>query len=83
MEQVSVGSKLGQQLNTLDAHLLLWLAKYETWIPEHPDNALVYLADEEQHGVPFPHGIEDTVGDVLVQRGDPPRLKSEGTLDTS
>ena len=45
-----VEATLCQQLNTLDAHLLLWLAKYEAWIPGHPDHALVYLADEEEHG---------------------------------
>ena len=61
-------AKLCQQLNTLDAHLLLWLAKYEAWIPDHPDHALVYLADEEEHGRAFPTGIEGTLAEVLALR---------------
>jgi hypothetical protein len=53
--------ELAKLLNQLDAHLLLWLAKYEAWIPDRPHHALVYLADEEKHGLGFPHGIEDAV----------------------
>jgi hypothetical protein len=64
-----VEATLCQQLNTLDAHLLLWLAKYEMWIPHRPEHALVYLADEEEHGVPFPTGIEATLAEVLARRG--------------
>ena len=41
-------------LAQLEAHLILWVAKYEAWIPEHPEHALVFLADEERHGVGFP-----------------------------
>lgn len=41
-------------LAQLEAHLVLWVAKYEAWIPEHPEHALVFLADEEKHGVGFP-----------------------------
>jgi hypothetical protein len=58
---------LCRQLNTLDAHLLLWLAKYKMWIPDRPEHALVYLADEEDHGVPFPTGIEATLTEVLAR----------------
>jgi hypothetical protein len=57
--------KLSALLNQLDAHLLLWLAKYEAWIPNQPAHALVYLADEEEHGVGFPTGIEDVLAAVL------------------
>jgi hypothetical protein len=67
--KTGVEAKLCQELNTLDTHLLLWPAKYEAWIPDHPDHALVYLADEEKHGLAFPHGIEDIVAEVLAQRG--------------
>lgn len=59
--------ELAKLLNQLDAHLLLWLAKYEAWIPNRPDHALVYLADEEKHGLGFPHGIEDAVEVVISQ----------------
>lgn len=57
--------ELSALLNRLDAHLLLWLAKYEAWIPTRPDHALVYMADEEDHGLDFPKGIEATLAKVL------------------
>ena len=59
--------QLAAKLNQLDTHLLLWHAKYEAWIPEHPQHALVYLADEEHHGVGFPQGLDDTVTKVLQE----------------
>jgi hypothetical protein len=46
-------------------HLRLWHAKYEAWIPGHPRHALVYLADEEQHGIGFPGGLDQVVDEVL------------------
>jgi hypothetical protein len=52
---------LARMLSALEPHLLMWLAKYATWIPDNPTHALVYLADEENHGVPFPRGIESVV----------------------
>jgi hypothetical protein len=60
--------RLAKLLNRLDAHLLLWLAKYEGWIPGRPDHALVYLADEEEHGVTFPKGLEEAAAAVLAER---------------
>ena len=59
---------LAQQLSALEPHLLMWLAKYSAWIPDAPSNALVYLNDEEAHGVRFPTGIEDTIRAVLGLR---------------
>ena len=56
---------LASKLNQLDTHLRLWHAKYETWIPGHPQHALVYLADEEQHGIGFPEGLDQVVDEVL------------------
>jgi hypothetical protein len=58
--------ELAMQLATLEAHLILWHAKYETWIPETPEHALVYLADEEKHGVGFPSGIDEIVRKTLA-----------------
>jgi len=52
---------LARQLSALEPHLLMWLAKYATWIPHSPAHALVYLDDEEGHGVPFPKRIEHTI----------------------
>lgn len=47
-------AKLAAYLGDLEAHLLLWQAKYSAWIPDHPERALVYLAGESKHGTPFP-----------------------------
>ena len=57
----SSGAALAAKLRTLEAHLILWLAKYDFWITNHPEHALVYMADENDHGVGFPVGIEDLV----------------------
>jgi hypothetical protein len=59
---------LARQLSALEPHLLMWLAKYAAWIPETPSHALVYLNDEEGHGVPFPKRIEHTIETVLGLR---------------
>jgi hypothetical protein len=56
---------LATQLTALEPHLLMWLAKYEIWIPDRWEHALVYLNDEEKHGVPFPEGIERTIHRAL------------------
>jgi hypothetical protein len=61
----SLQGRLAKQLFDLEAHLLLWSAKYEAWIPNHPEHALVYLADEERHGVGFPKGIDAVVEDAI------------------
>ncbi len=61
--------KLARQLAQLEAHLILWFAKYETWIPDQPHHALVYLGDEQQHGIGFPVGIERLIGDILQENG--------------
>ena len=59
--QLDVAKKLG----ALYTHLLLWEAKYKVWMPETPVHALVYLDDEEKHGVGFPKGIENDVERLL------------------
>jgi hypothetical protein len=38
-----VVGELARKLSVLEAHLFLWHAKYEIWIPSHPEHALVYL----------------------------------------
>ena len=58
--------ELAEKLATLEAHLILWHAKYETWIPDTPGHALVYLADEEEHGIGFPSGIDEVVRKALA-----------------
>jgi hypothetical protein len=47
-------NQLAENLSALEIHLLLWQAKYEYWIPDHPEHALVYMADESEHGLGFP-----------------------------
>ena len=62
--------KLARWLHQLELHLTLWHAKYEYWMPD-PRHALVYLADEEAHGVGFPSGIELVVEETLEELGQP------------
>ena len=61
-------AELALLLNRLDEHVILWLAKYEAWLPDQPAHALVYLDDEERHGVGFPRGLDDAVDAVLEGR---------------
>lgn len=58
-------SRLARYLADLEAHLLLWQAKYVAWIPDHPERALVFLGDEERHGTGFPKGGAEIVKGVL------------------
>jgi hypothetical protein len=58
--------ELAQKLAHLETHLLLWLAKYEAWIPNDPHHALVYLADEQEHGLGFPKSIDTTIAQLLA-----------------
>ncbi len=61
-------AQLAHKLADLEVHLLLWRAKYKVWIPENPAHSLVYLADEEKHGVGFPNGIESNIQEFLKRR---------------
>ena len=56
-------------LAQLEAHLIIWAAKYEVWIPDHPEHAVVFLADEEKHGVRFPKNGATILAKAL---GHPP-----------
>jgi hypothetical protein len=55
--------ELSRALLRLEAHLILWRGKYEFWIPPTPENAIVYMDDEERHGLGFPAGIETLVAE--------------------
>jgi hypothetical protein len=61
--------KLAVMLRQLELHLSLWEAKFLYWIPDSPEHALVYLNDEERHGVAFPYDIDKLVHKML---GNPP-----------
>jgi hypothetical protein len=56
--------QLAQLLGDLEVHLRLWHAKYDTWIIDHPEHALVYLGDEERHGPGFPAGLDRLVNEL-------------------
>jgi hypothetical protein len=60
--------ELARTLTEFEAHLFLWHAKYETWIPDHPEHALVYLADEQRHGLGFPKGLDQRGESALNER---------------
>jgi len=54
-------NSLAEELSKLEAHLILWRAKYEAWIPNDKRHALVYMADEKKHGLRFPSKIDKLV----------------------
>jgi hypothetical protein len=58
-------AQLAASLSHLDAHLLLWHAKYAVWLIDRPSHALVYLDDESEHGLGFPHRVESDVRAVI------------------
>lgn len=72
---------LKDQLENLVLHLIMWLAKYEDWIPNYPRHALVYLADEKEHGVGFPTGIEKLVGSIFGNSRSDTRCSSCRTVN--
>lgn len=57
--------QLSVSLDRLHAHLTLWQAKYASWFVGNPKHALVYLADEEKHGLGFPREIQGIVEAML------------------
>ena len=56
---------LAKSLSNLEVHLLLWMAKYNIWIPDSPENSLVYLNDEKKQGIGFPKELQGQVERVL------------------
>jgi hypothetical protein len=72
-------AELASKLIDLEAHLVLWLAKYRAWIPGHDNHALVYLADEEQTGVGFPTGVDQLV-EKLMRKPSGPKPVLRGKL---
>jgi hypothetical protein len=44
----------------------LWRDKYTVWM-KNEKHCVVYLDDEERHGVSFPKGIEDLVDEALAK----------------
>lgn len=60
--------ELSRQLNRLETHLYLWMAKFNVWIPPHPHHSLVYLKDEAYHGTGFPKEIEGSLSRFLEEK---------------
>lgn len=58
---------LAAKLTALNTHLILWQAKYEYWIPNHPEHALVYMADEKNHGLGFPSQIDEIIEEAVKE----------------
>ena len=54
------GEGVSDQLNQLELHLNLWHDKYAVWM-ESEKHCVVYLDDDEKHGVGFPTGIENVI----------------------
>lgn len=54
------GEGVADQLNQLELHLNLWHDKYAVWM-ESEKHCVVYLDDDEKHGVGFPTGIENVI----------------------
>lgn len=63
---------LAKNLFDLEIHLLLWNAKYVAWLPGQPHHALVYMADENEHGLGFPGDriVKENGEDIYVEGTD-------------
>jgi hypothetical protein len=70
---------LSGALQRLEAHLILWRAKYHFWKPDKPEHAIVYMADEEGHGISFPKGIEALIARITGGTIEPTRLPASQT----
>jgi len=46
--------ELARTLFALEIQLMLLRSKFKVWMPNHPEHALVYMEDENQHGLGFP-----------------------------
>lgn len=60
------GEGVSDQLNQLELHLNLWHDKYAVWM-ESEKHCVVYLDDDEKHGVGFPNGIENVLDLCLIE----------------
>jgi hypothetical protein len=58
---------LAEMLYQLEVHLHMWHAKYARWIPDNPAHAIVFLADEQNHGVGFPMGLDPVINKTVEE----------------
>lgn len=59
--------ELANELIALEIHLLLWHAKFESWLPGHLEHALVYMDDEKEHGLGFPRQRQSVENGITVE----------------
>lgn len=59
-------ARLARELSDLEAHLALWLANFQAWIPGQENHALVYLAGKQKYGVGFPKRIDELVEELVT-----------------
>jgi hypothetical protein len=64
LRESEFGETFSDSLSQLELHLNLWRDKYTVWM-NNEKHCVVYLDDEERHGVSFPKGIEDLVDEAL------------------
>jgi hypothetical protein len=51
--------ELSEQLSLLQTHLLLWRCTYDILIPDHPENAVVFV-----YAVPFPKNLDEIIESI-------------------
>lgn len=66
LRESDFGETFSHSLSQLELHLNLWRDKYTVWM-KNEKHCVVYLDDEERHGVSFPKGIEDLVDEALAK----------------
>jgi len=61
----TIADEFDKDIHTLREHLQLWFAKYNSIFKNNPKYCLVFLGDENSHGVAFPQSIRDSVKKMI------------------
>jgi hypothetical protein len=69
------GKELADILSQLELHLNLWQDKFAIWMANEK-HCVVYLDDEEHHGVGFPKGIDSMIERAILDLKDSAPFKS-------
>lgn len=69
------GKELGDALSQLELHLNLWQDKFAIWM-KNEKHCVVYLADEEHHGVGFPKEVGALVDAAIIDLKNSAPFKS-------
>lgn len=70
------GKELGEALTQLELHLNLWQDKFAIWM-KNEKHCVVYLADEEHHGVGFPKEVDALVDAAITDLKNSAPFKSK------